>query len=394
MAKIAFITTMAGSPWGGSEYLWAITAEQALSEDHEVFISLYEWSTSHPLVENLRKKGARIFPRPLPSKGILPRLIKRVTNKIINRGTQYSRSNFPFQKNPYKEILDCNPDAICLSQGACFDIYGIPQLQGLLRAKKIPYLVICHQNSDNYFPDSEVRRATSEHFTQAACVAFVAQHNLELAERQLAQSLKNAIVVQNPVNMKDYSIVPYPSGSVYNFAAVARLEVDNKGQDLLLAALSSPQWRERKWQCNFYSSGYSQPYLEDLSKHYGIADRIKFLGHINDIRSIWADNHLLILPSRCEGTPLSLIEAMLCGRPAVVTDIGGNTEWIEEAVTGFIAAGTTVKSIDAALERAWSARESWECMGIRAHKEASTKMDPYPGKSLLQLILDPLRQKA
>lgn len=387
MAKIAFITLMAGSPWGGSEYLWAITAEQALSEGHEVFISLYQWSASHPLIENLRKKGARIFPSPLPNEGVLLRVVKRITNKINNHRTQYSKLNFLFQKNPYKEIFDCEPDVICVSQGACFDIYGIPQLQGLLRAKKLPFLVICQQNNDNYFPESEVRSATSKYFAHAACIAFVSQHNLELAERQLAQSLKNALVVQNPVNMKDYSIVPYPCLSTYNFAVIARLEVDNKGQDLLFAALSSPQWRERKWQCNLYGSGYSQPYLEDLSRHYGIADRIKFLGHINDIRSIWADNHLLVLPSRCEGTPLSLIEAMLCGRPAVVTDVGGNTEWIEEAVTGFIAEGTTVKSISAALERGWSARENWECMGIRAHEEASNKMDPYPGKSLLQLTL-------
>ena len=53
---------------------------------------------------------------------------------------------------------------------------------------------------------------------------------------------------------------------------------------------------------------------------------VHFRGHVNDIRAIWEQNHLLVLPSRYEGLPLALVEAMWCGRPAVVTDVGGNAE--------------------------------------------------------------------
>src|SRR5262249_46331394 len=111
-----------------------------------------------------------------------------------------------------------------------------------------------------------------------------------------------------------------------------------------------------------------------------------FAGHVPDIRGIWADNHLLVLPSRSEGTPLSLVEAMLCGRPAVVTDVGGNAEWITEPDTGFIAEAPSTRSVAGALERAWTARHLWAEMGERAHEKARRQVDPDPGGTLLNII--------
>ena len=108
---------------------------------------------------------------------------------------------------------------------------------------------------------------------------------------------------------------------------------------------------------------------------------------MSDIRSIWADNHLLVMPSRAEGTPLALVEAMICGRPSVVTDVGGNTEWIDEPSTGFVAEAPSARSLDNALERAWEARGHWESIGQRAHQVAVSKADPEPGEAVLSLLL-------
>src|SRR4029450_7098540 len=114
--------------------------------------------------------------------------------------------------------------------------------------------------------------------------------------------------------------------------------------------------------------------------------RTEFLGHVEDIRALWAENHLLVLPSRAEGTPLALVEAMLCGRPAVVTDVGGNAEWIAEPETGFVAEAPTAKSFGAALERAWQARDHWQKLGMQAHNKASQKFDSSSGRSLLNVV--------
>jgi len=109
------------------------------------------------------------------------------------------------------------------------------------------------------------------------------------------------------------------------------------------------------------------------------------------VRSIWAENQLLVLPSRSEGTPLALVEAMICGRPAVVTDAGGNVEWVDEPDTGFVAAAATVRSLGAALERAWQAQGQWPEIGTRARARALRQYDPSPERTLLNLITNAAR---
>ena len=50
---------------------------------------------------------------------------------------------------------------------------------------------------------------------------------------------------------------------------------------------------------------------------------IRLLGHVADIRTVWAAAHIAVLPSRREGLPKSLLEAAACGRPIVASDVPG-----------------------------------------------------------------------
>ncbi len=380
--NIAFISTMGGVAWGGSEYLWSATAEQALAKSHEVFISLYNWSVEHQLITNLQQQGAQLLPRPRFPKPL------SLTSRITRRIYQYFSLQPPLPKSSYQPVFDSKPDVICISQGSSYEVAYIPDLVDLLHSYSIPYVVVCQLNFEPLSFDDTTRKTARQFFNKAAHIAFVSHQNLILAERQLAQSLPNAVVVQNPVNMYNLDIVPFPPQSTAFLACVARLDTFCKGQDVLFKVLSTPIWQERNWQCCLYGSGPDQTYLEALARHYDVAQKVKFMGHVNDVRSIWAENHLLVLPSRAEGTPLCLVEAMLCGRPAVVTDVGGNADWIEESHTGFIAEAATTKSFGAALERAWLARENWKQIGAKAHEYAAAKFDRSPGQSLLKLVLD------
>ena len=93
------------------------------------------------------------------------------------------------------------------------------------------------------------------------------------------------------------------------------------------------------------------------------------------------------MPSLNEGMALAVIEAMICGRPVVTTDVGGNVEWIVDNINGFIAEGANVRSFDSALERAWSRRDEWELIGRNAHETAILRYDKEPGKTFLNFIL-------
>jgi hypothetical protein len=77
----------------------------------------------------------------------------------------------------------------------------------------------------------------------------------------------------------------------------------------------------------------------------------------------------------------------------VANDVGGIREWINEPETGFISDGIDIDSFQDALERAWSARSEWEAIGLRARNKALKMIDPDPGRTVLNILLDVAAQR-
>ena len=85
------------------------------------------------------------------------------------------------------------------------------------------------------------------------------------------------------------------------------------------------------------------------------------------------------MPSRIEGLPLAVIEAMLCERPVIATDVAGS-EVIEDGVSGFLADAPTVRSLGNALERFWAKREEAREIGARAAERIRCLVPPDPAR--------------
>jgi glycosyltransferase involved in cell wall biosynthesis len=84
------------------------------------------------------------------------------------------------------------------------------------------------------------------------------------------------------------------------------------------------------------------------------------------------------MPSRFEGLPLAMVEAMLCSRPIVATDIAGHAEIVEDGVTGFLADAPTPRALAAALERFWARRTEAEEIGKAGHRRIQQLVPPDP----------------
>lgn len=115
--------------------------------------------------------------------------------------------------------------------------------------------------------------------------------------------------------------------------------------------------------------------------------RLDFMGHVDDPAHIWEADHGLLIASRNEGPPIILVEAMQAGRMAVVTDVAGNTELVQDGVTGFVAKAPTVELLDDAMERAWQNRARWREMGVQAKAKVSQMMPVNPGGEFSQKLL-------
>jgi glycosyltransferase involved in cell wall biosynthesis len=77
---------------------------------------------------------------------------------------------------------------------------------------------------------------------------------------------------------------------------------------------------------------------------------LQLLGHVDDIRSIWGQAHVAILPSRREGLPKSLLEAAACGRPLIATDVPGCREIARHGINALLVPADDSEALAQAIE--------------------------------------------
>lgn len=378
--RIAFFSTLTNAPWGGSEVLWYNTAKYLVQQGHTVAAFVKQWDNEHVQLAELKKAVVEIcyYSKQIKGKTILSKIYRKVSPHIFG------------EEMVFDSLFKWNPEFIIFSQGHSYDLgfYSYQQLQPLIKTA-IPFALICQNNTDyNFIPEKEIRENITSVYEKAKKVFFVSQRNMRTAEMVLCKNLKNVEIISNSLSLStsQVDILEMPENTEAQFASVGRLRCSHKAQNLLFDILSSEKWIKRSWKLNLYGTGEDEDYLKGLVNYLNLKDRVIFHGFANDIKKIWRNNHLLLHTSFGEGLPLALQEAMLCGRPAVVTDVGGNSELIIEGETGWLADGTTFSAFDKALERAWAEKLDWRKFGERAFKKIMEKIDLTPEKTLSDFI--------
>ena len=270
-------------------------------------------------------------------------------------------------------IKNFNPDIIIISQGN--NIASLDYLKLLLNNNFI-YCTITHLvaevhwlylNNESFLELRTVYEKSLKNF-------FVSEAVMKLHYQMLCQTFNNSEIIYNPWN-EDSEQLEYPTvQNGYKIAFVGRLECFHKGLDILLKVISEKKWQNRDISINIYGDGPHLNWIKQTIISLKITN-VYLKGFTANIKDIWKDNHILILPSRMEGQSLSLIEALMFNRTAIVTNVGGAAEIIENNVTGFIADYPDVLFLDKTLEIAWSKRSNWEQMG-KDGKEKITKIFP------------------
>lgn len=285
----------------------------------------------------------------------------------------------------WRSIQAFATDFLMINEGGAYTAMRDPIVRRLI-STGVPYGILLHQESDcAFFLDGESRREAQEFYEAARFVCFLSGGNRRAMERKLAMTIKNATFITNPLK-PPRTPLSWPIEEEVRWATVGRLAVHDKGQDLLFEALSSDSWRVRDYRLSLYGLGTDHSYLKDLAQYFGIDRKVRFMGWEPDILKIWRENHMLVLPSRTEGNSVALMEALGCGRPAIVTPAGGGSDWIDEGTTGYMADGYSVDSIRCALERAWQSRPRWQQMGEAAYESVQRRHDFAPDRTLLNLI--------
>lgn len=121
-------------------------------------------------------------------------------------------------------------------------------------------------------------------------------------------------------------------GSVGNIRPV-------KGYDLLVEAAAVVCREFPRVQFLHVGEGELKETLEARCKELGIDDNFRFLGATDNVPGFLSALDIYVQPSRSEGMSNAIMEAMAARLPVVATDVGGNPDLIEHAVTGLLAPG-------------------------------------------------------
>ena len=114
--------------------------------------------------------------------------------------------------------------------------------------------------------------------------------------------------------------------------------------------------------------------LTTLARELGVADRIEFAGHRDDVAAMYRRFDVFALSSDTEQMPLSVIEAMASGLPVVSTDVGDIRAMVAEPNTRFIA-GHDAASLSANLARLLSDRQLRQELGAANREKARRDFD-------------------
>ncbi len=134
----------------------------------------------------------------------------------------------------------------------------------------------------------------------------------------------------------------------YIVGTAARLTWE-KGIDILLTALSQAVKAEPQLRLVIMGDGPLEADLRQMTKTLGLDDHVRFLGYLDNARSLFPAFDAFVLPSRTEGWPLSIMEAMAAGLPVVATRVGGIPELVQDGKNGILVEPGEVDRLHEAL---------------------------------------------
>lgn len=116
--------------------------------------------------------------------------------------------------------------------------------------------------------------------------------------------------------------------------------------------------------------------LKKLAKRKGIEDSVSFTGQVANAFEVLKDLDLFVLPSRSEGCPIVVLEAMAMGLPVVATNAGGTPELLVDGETGLLISYGDTQALVDSISKILTNQNIALDMGIKGKDRAFSKFHP------------------
>ena len=149
------------------------------------------------------------------------------------------------------------------------------------------------------------------------------------------------------------------------------------GVDVIAQAFAQAARERPELRLIMLGNGSQAARLRQIFMQGDVAERVVYPGHASydDLPRYYSKADLYLSASHSDGTSISLLEAMACGRPALVSDIPGNKEWVQEGVNGWLFPDGDAAALARAILAAVDQRQRLPEMGAAACEIADQRAD-------------------
>ncbi len=160
------------------------------------------------------------------------------------------------------------------------------------------------------------------------------------------------------------------SDQAYVVSIIARL-VPDKGHEYLIRAIKRLESEIPDLGLLIVGDGRYRPYLEELASKLDLRSRVRFTGNLRDVTEPLAATNLFVLPAVWrEGFGLSIVEAMTCQKPVIVTNIWALNTLIQNHVNGILVEPRDPEDLARAIRLLVQNPELSRRMGTAGHETA------------------------
>lgn len=168
--------------------------------------------------------------------------------------------------------------------------------------------------------------------------------------------------------------VGIPEDTIVTIGVIANM-FRTKGLDILLEACDRPPLRDLPWRLVIIGDGPERALLEKQRVHMTKKDAVLFVGQRSEAQKLLSAFDLFVLPSRKEGLPFALLEAMAAGLPIIATDVGGVKEAL--GAGGLVVPSKDPVALATAIVKVLTHPEEQERLRAACTAEAANRATAY-----------------
>ena len=224
------------------------------------------------------------------------------------------------------------------------------------RLLRKPVIITVHGSDVNYWLDEPVKKKRIRWALRHASGVIFVSRKLADKVKSVKLKLRKQIVISNGIpseKMRRSFVNENQVHPLKQIVFVGNL-LPVKGADILLDALHHLKLQESGWCAVIGGDGPEREMLEQQSAALGLTSKVKFLGRLTnpEVLALLQSADVLVIPSRNEGAPLILLEALGHGTTVVSFDVGNVAEVLHGPNLGYVVKERTPEALAEAIQKA------------------------------------------